>query len=229
MGGYNFLTQIRDRAVRDAIKVLTDRVNQLETQADSIGQLTAPLAANLDAANHRLTAVANPTADTDAVNYITLKRYVEGRLSSAGLIDASGQAVTPTDSDGGQTAAGVAAAGPDGHPSVSGLTAYNAGLIIGGVAHEFPALVAPAADNATFDANRLELLRRTIWHLIAFGFTAGRQQNPSGLVSTDKIALIEDGNLRAFDCYTGTFTTGITVQAIQVAPPVLSPDSGIPD
>jgi hypothetical protein len=112
---------------------------------------------------------------------------------------------------------------------VSGLTAYNAGLIIGGVAHEFPTLVAPAVDEATFDANRLELLRRTIWHLILFGFTAGRQQNPSGLLSTDKIALIEDGNMRSFDCYTGTFAVGMTVQALQVYPPHLSADSGIPD
>jgi hypothetical protein len=229
MGGYNFLTRITDANIRNAIKALTDRVNTLETQAASIGTLTGPLTANLDAGSHKLTAVANPTADADAVNLITLKRYVEARLSAAGLIDASGHAVTPADTDNGQTAAGVAAAGPDGHPSVSGPSAYNAGLIIGGVAHEFPALVAPAVDEATFDTNRLELLERTIWHLIAFGFTAGRQQNPSGILSTDKIAVVEDGILRAFDCYTGTFPTGITVQALQVFPPNLVADAGTPD
>ncbi len=229
MGGYNFLTQIRDRSVRDALKSLIDRVNMLETQAATIGTLTKPLDTNLNAANHRLTAIANPTADTDAVNYITLKRYVDARLVASGLTDAAGNAVAPTDIDNGQTAAGIAAAGADGHPAVSGLTAYNAGLIIGGVAHEFPALVAPAVDEATFDANRLELLRRTIWHLILFGFTAGRQQNPSGVLSTDKIALIEDGNMRSFDLYTGTFDVGMTVQALQVYPPHLSADDGIAD
>ncbi|SRR6266508_3021455 len=229
MGGYNFLLRITDSNIRNAIKALTDRVNTLETQAASIGQLTEPLDENLNAANHRLTAVANPTADTDAVTLRYLKTYVEARLSAAGLIDASGHATTSTDSDGGATGRGVNDAGPDGHPSGGDTTAYNAGLIIGGVAHEFPALVAAVADEATFDANRLELLERTIWHLLAFGFSAGRQRNPSGVLSTDKIAIVEDGILRAFDCYTGTFATGITVQALQVAPPNLVADSGTPD
>lgn len=229
MAGYNYLTQIRDRATRDTLKGLTDRVNALERSADTIGTVTEPLTDDLNAGSHRLTRVAPPTADTDAVTLRFLKSYVDARLSAAGLIDAAGNAVRPTDTDSGQTAAGVAAAGADGHPTVSGLTAYNAGLIIGGVGHEFPALVAPAVDEATFDANRLELLRRTIWHLIQFGFTAGRQQNPTGILSTDKIALIEDGQLRAFDCYTGTFTAGLTVQALQVYPAVLVADSGIAD
>jgi hypothetical protein len=228
-GAYSFLTQIRDVPLRNAIKVILDRLGTVEQSAQSIGRVTAPLDDDMAGGGHRLTGLGDPTDDQDAVTLAYLKKYVDNRLLAAGLVDASGNAVTAQDSDGGQTARGVADAGSDGHPSVSGLTAYNAGLIIGGTAHEFPALVAQVADAATLDANRLELLRRTIWHLIQFGFTAGRQMNPSGILSTDKIAVVEEGQLRSFDCYTGTFETGLTVQAVQVFPPNLSADGGIAD
>ncbi len=226
---YAFLNRITDQWVRSAVKLLMDRITTLETQITALGTVTAPLDANLDAANHRLTAIANPTADQDAVTLRYLKTYVESRLNAAGLIDASGQATTPTDSDGGETARGVADAGGDGDIGTGETTAYRAGLIIGGTAHEYPALVAIVADEATFDANRVELLLRTIWHLNQAGFTAGRQRNPSGILSTDKLAVIESGVTRAFDCYTGTFTAGMTVQAIQVSPPNLVADPGTPD
>jgi hypothetical protein len=230
MGGYNYLAQIRDSIVRNALKILTDRVTALETQAADIGTLTKPLAMDLDAGSHKLTKVAPPTLDTDAVNLRYLKTYVDARLNAAGLTDAAGQAVQPQDSDNGQTAAGVAAAGPDGHPSGSDLTAYQAGLVIGGTAHEFPALVAPAPDQPTRDANQAELLSRIIWHLQQKGFTAGKQRNPSGIVSGDKIALIEDGQLRAFDIFTSpSFDAVLTVQAIQVSPANLVSDSGTAD
>lgn len=229
MAGYSFLTQISDRTIRDALKTLIDRVNALEQQLATLDTLPQPLTTNFDAGGKQLTKVAAPTADTDAVNLRTMKQYVESRLTAAGLIDASGNAATPTDTDGGETARGVADAGANGDIGTGETSAYRAGLIIGGVGHEFPALVAPAADEATFDANRLELLLRTIWHLNQAGFSAGRQRNPSGLLSTDKIAVIEAGVTRAFDIYTGTFTAGITVQAIQVSPPNLVPDAGTAD
>lgn len=145
---------------------------------------------------------------------------------------AGGTTGVPADSsDGGQTAAGVAAAGPTGHPAgpYDG-TAFRAGLIIGGTAHEWAALVAIAPDQATRDANQLQLLLRTIWHLRLDGYQAGRQRNPSGILSTDKLTVVEDGGfLRAFDCYTGVYTAPMTVQGLQVSPANFVDDPGIAD
>jgi hypothetical protein len=226
---YALLSRIRDPILRDALKLVQDRITALETQITALGTLTAPLTTNLDAASHRLTALANPTADQDAVTLRYLKTFVENRLTAAGLIGPDGQAAQPADSDNGETARGVADAGADGDIGTGELTAYRAGLIIGGTANEYPALVAVAADQATRDANQLELLLRTIWHLNQAGFTAGRQRNPSGLLSQDKIAVVEAGVTRAFDVYTGTFDVVMTVQALQVAPANLVADSGTPD
>ena len=150
-----------------------------------------------------------------------------------GSDDGSGGTVDlPADSsDGGQTAAGVAAAPATGHPAGAyDGTALRAGKIIGGTANEWAALVAIAPDQATRDSNQLQLLLRTIWHLRLDGYQAGRQRNPSGILSTDKLTVVEDGGfLRAFDCYTGVYTAPMTVQAIQVSPANFVDDPGIAD
>lgn len=133
-------------------------------------------------------------------------------------------------SDGGDTGNGVNAAGATGHPGGAyDGSAYRAGLIIGGTANEYPALTAPTSDQATRDANMLELLLRMIWHLNLDGYTAGRQRNPSGVLSTDKLCVVEDGVTRAFDVFTGVYTGTMTVQAIQVSPANLVPDAGLTD
>ena len=137
----------------------------------------------------------------------------------------------PADSsDGGQTAAGVAAAGPTGHPAgpYDG-TALRAGLIIGGTSNEWPLVSVATPDQATRDSNQATLLGRIIWHLLTDGYTAGKQRNPSGIISGDKIALVEDGVLRAMDVFTGVYTAPLVTQAIQVSPANLVPDPGIPD
>jgi len=137
----------------------------------------------------------------------------------------------PADSsDGGATAAGVAAAGPTGHPAgpYDG-TAFRAGLIIGGTSNEWPLLSVATADQATRDANQGILLRRIIFHLLLDGYSAGLQRNPSGIISGDKIALVEDGALRAMDVFTGIFSNPLVTQAVQVSPANLVPDPGIPD
>jgi hypothetical protein len=90
-------------------------------------------------------------------------------------------------------------------------------------------LIAATVDQATRDANQLELLLRTIWHLRQFGFTAGRQRNPSGIISTDKIAVVEDGVLRCFDVYSGAYTVPMVTQGLQVSPANLVDDPGIAD
>jgi hypothetical protein len=149
-----------------------------------------------------------------------------------GSDDGSGGTVDlPADSsDGGATAAGVAAAPATGHPAGAyDGSANRAGLIIGGTAHEWPALIAITADQAARDANMETLLRRMVWHLILDGYTAGRQRNPSGIVSLDKLCVVEAGTLRCFDVFTGVYTAPMTVQAIQVSPANLVIDAGIPD
>jgi len=134
-------------------------------------------------------------------------------------------------SDGGDTQAGVTAATVDGHPAGAyDGSANRAGLIIGGVALEYPLLVAATVNQATRDARQAELLSRIVWHLLADGYTAGKQRNPSGIVSGDKIAVVEDGVLRAFDIFTSpSYASVITVQALQVSPANLVADAGTAD
>ncbi len=139
-------------------------------------------------------------------------------------------AIPADSSDGGATAAGVAAAGATGHPAGAyDASANRAGLIIGGTANEYPALSAATADQATRDANMEQLLRRMMFHLILDGYTAGRQRNPSGIISIDKLCVVEAGALRCFDVFTGVYTAPLVVHAIQVSPANLVPDAGIPD
>jgi len=46
-----------------------------------------------------------------------------------------------------------------------------------------------------------ELLRRAIWHLHLAGYQSGRQRNPSGAISNDKLTIAIDGAWRAYDIF----------------------------
>ena len=133
--------------------------------------------------------------------------------------------------DGGQGANGCASCGVDGHPTAGQpLDQNTAGQIICGTAQEFPALVEPCIDQATRDANALELLLRMIWHLNLYGFTAGRQQNPSLLISEDKLTFSVGGVFWAYDVFLGVdFSAPLPVQMLPVAPASYVAEAGIAD
>jgi len=72
-----------------------------------------------------------------------------------------------------------------------------------------------------------ELLRRTIWRLNQAGIVSGRQRNPSGLLSRDKLCVrLTDGD-HAYDLY--GLQTPLSFSFGEVFPPNLVADEGIPD
>jgi hypothetical protein len=68
-----------------------------------------------------------------------------------------------------------------------------------------------------------------IWHLQRAGFTAGRQQNPSGRISGDKLSVVVDGILRVYDVVSTTDTGRLDVHFDEVPAPIYVADPGIPD
>jgi hypothetical protein len=126
---------------------------------------------------------------------------------------------------------GCAAAGPSGHDTGGLLNPIRAGQIICGTGHEFPALKNPTADLATRQANAEQLLLRMIWHLREAGFSAGRQKNPSGEISNDKLCVVVDGVTRCYDVFIAydEFTIPLVTTMTEVAPANLQDDAGWPD
>ena len=150
--------------------------------------------------------------------FATVPLTSEHELTSPG--SAAEQAGTP--SCGGHSFWSVAVTGP--------LNTTTAEAIVRGTAEELPWLTAvfPTDDGATNAAE--ELLLRTIWHLQLAGFQAGRQQNPSGAISKDKLTIMIDGSWHSYDVYSlGYAGRATTVQFMEVWPPNYVPSPGIPD
>jgi hypothetical protein len=95
---------------------------------------------------------------------------------------------------------------------------------------EYPWLTDTFSSDDQASAASTELLLRTIWHLQLAGFQAGRQRNPSGLISGDKLTILIGGSWHAYDTmslgYAGRATT---VQFLEIGSPNYVPDSGIAD
>jgi hypothetical protein len=103
--------------------------------------------------------------------------------------------------------------------------------VLEGVEAEFPHLIGayPTEDQAISAGEQFML--RFIWHLHQAGYNAGRQRNPSGAISRDKMTLYLDGRWRAFDVL---FDFGVAhrpaqVIFLEVEPADHVPDGGIPD
>lgn len=119
--------------------------------------------------------------------------------------------------------------GTGGHIAAGPPTEDRAKLVIFGTYDEFPSLsVIFGSTEAAEDAAE-QLLLRTIWHLQLAGFQAGRQQNPSGAISKDKLT-INIGGWHAYDIYSlGTAGKKTTVQFFEVGSPVYVAHPGIKD
>ena len=99
-----------------------------------------------------------------------------------------------------------------------------------GTACEFQQLTAVFPTDSQALAAADELLRRTIWHLHLAGYQAGRQQNPSGAISSDKLTIFIGGAWHAYDIFSlGYAGVATRVQFLEVTPPNYVPDGGIPD
>ena len=86
--------------------------------------------------------------------------------------------------------------------------------VVNATASEFAGLTAARGSEAEAQAAATELLRRVIWHLRHAGFDAGRQKNPSGAISGDKLTMFADGAWHAVDIFFDYGTPGIPVKVI---------------
>jgi hypothetical protein len=116
------------------------------------------------------------------------------------------------------------------HVAPGPLSVAHAQEVVYATANEFPGLQTPRGTDAESAAAGEELLRRIIWHLQLAGFQAGRQRNPSGAISGDKLTVVADGAWHAYDVWTlGGAGRPISVIFYEVFPPNPVADGGIPD
>jgi hypothetical protein len=117
------------------------------------------------------------------------------------------------------------------HVGPGDLSAARAQQVIEATGREFPDLTAPRATEAEGVAAAEQLLRRMIWHLHLAGFDAGRQRNPSGAISNDKLTIFINGAWHAYDCFRDLGGPGRSADVIfwEVFPAGPVGDGGIPD
>ena len=117
------------------------------------------------------------------------------------------------------------------HVAPGPLTAERAEVVVHATANEFPSLTAPRGSEGEGVAAAEELLRRMIWHLHLAGYDAGRQRNPSGAISNDKLTIFINGGWHAYDCFRNLGTPGVPIDVIflEVFPAGHVDDGGIPD
>jgi len=131
---------------------------------------------------------------------------------------------------GGGGGGGSGSGGGSGDIKCATLNESCAQDIVNGTAAEYPALTAVfGSDQAATDA-ATQLLLRIIWHLNKAGFTAGRQRNPSGIISGDKLTIFIGGSVHAYDVFSLGFAgRATTVQFLEVFPPSYIAEGGLPD
>jgi hypothetical protein len=117
------------------------------------------------------------------------------------------------------------------HVAPGPLTAAQAEQVVYATGREFPNLTAPPGSESEGIARAEELLLRTIWHLRLAGFDAGRQRNPSGALSNDKLTILINGTWRAFDIFRDLGRPGVAMDVIffEVFPAGPLSYPGIPD
>lgn len=117
------------------------------------------------------------------------------------------------------------------HVGPGPLSEERAKQVVFATGKEFAYLTAPRSSEDESRAASLELLRRMIWHLQLAGFQAGRQRNPSGAISGDKLTVLADGRWQAYDVFYSVGTPGKATQVIflHVGAGNPVPDGGIPD
>jgi hypothetical protein len=125
---------------------------------------------------------------------------------------------------------GPAPGAGSGHVGPGPLSADRARDVVFATANEFPHLIRVFGSEGEAVAAASELLERTIWHLHLAGFQAGRQRNPSGAISEDKVTIFIDGSWHIYDIFSLGFAgRATTVQFVELSGASHVPDSGQPD
>lgn len=224
---YPHVPDIKDRPTQNTTRLIWDKIFD---HADTLTAMNATIKSANDLIATQAKSIAALQAQLNRVSIVAGKKtdMTGGIIGGGGGTGGGGGGGS---NDGGAGQDGCVNCGVDGHPA-SGLTLDNrtAGLIVCGTGNEFPALLAVTIDQPTRDANALELLERVIWHLQQYGFLAGRQRNPSGVVSQDKITIQISGVWWAYDIYPGVdYTVPLVMQMVPVTPPNTVDDGGISD
>lgn len=219
---YPHVEAIPDWSTQLTIRLLWDRVHGLQEALTAAQSTIGTLVSTVNTQADQVTAVERQASVALALGT---------RAGGGSAADAGTPVPLPGGGDGGAMQTGVAAGIPTGHDTGGLLSAIRAGQIVGGVGNEYAALRNPTVDLATREAQATALLLRCIWHLRLAGFSAGRQRNPSGVLSPDKLCVVVDGVLRAYDCFAGrlTYTAVMAMQAVEVAPPDMVDDAGLGD
>jgi len=221
------VSEIKDWTAQQSLRLIWDRVHDLEERLQAAQTTITDLVAG-----HNTNEVAVAAVGRDARQALVLSQ----QIGTDGTLVGSGGGGTPSGGlpgggDGGGGAIGCAAAGPSGHDTGGLLNAIRAGQIVCGTGNEHSALKNVTADLATRQANAEQLLRRMIWHLREAGFSAGRQQNPSGAISNDKLCVVVDGVTRCYDVFIAydDFTSPLVTYMGEVGAPNMQDDAGWPD
>ena len=223
---YPHVNEVADFPTQQTLRLLWDQVHDLRARLTAA---EATITTLVTGHNTNETSLTDVSRKANAALALVME---PGEVTRSG----TGEGGTKTDvelpggGDGGAGAVGCSAAGATGHDTGGVLNAIRAGQIICGTGNEFSALKNAVATAAERDANLVELLRRMIWHLHLEGFTCGRQKNPSGAISKDKLCVVVDGVTRAYDVFPGVGpSVPLTTQMVETAPPNLQDDAGIPD
>lgn len=213
--------QIADAPTAQSLKLAWERIHSLEERLQR-AEATNLLILDANNAQEITITKAQATANTAL---IAAQTAAEAAAAAAG-----GGGGLPSGGDGGGAAEGFAAAGATGHDTGGLLTPVRAGQIVGGTVHEFSGLLAPVATQAIRDANLAQMLSRMIWHLRTAGFTAGKQQNPSGAISGDKLTVEVNGIMRVYDVLSDRpLTDSADAHMNEVPLPHFVDDAGTPD
>jgi hypothetical protein len=117
------------------------------------------------------------------------------------------------------------------HVPPGDLSYARAQEIVFATCNEFPGLTSPRGTESESRAAGEELLLRIIWHLHLAGFDAGRQKNPSGAISGDKLTIYLEGGWHAFDVFIDVGNPGQPIRPAftEVFPANPVPEGGIAD
>jgi hypothetical protein len=125
---------------------------------------------------------------------------------------------------------GPSPSGSGGHVGPGPLSEDRARQVVFATANEFPQLTRVFGSDGEALSAASELLERTIWHLHLAGYQAGRQRNPSGAISEDKVTIFIDGSWHIYDIFSlGYAGRATTVQFVELTGASYVPDSGISD
>jgi hypothetical protein len=227
---YPHVDQVADEQTRQALRILFDRVGEEADVADAAAVTLRDHTAQLDETTRRLTRTADIAAAALEVG---------GKLTSTSPDVIIGPQPPPGEGAA-EASAGCANNPGTGHlGSSSGLLRADpfnlAGQIVCGTGVEWASLKVTTVDLPTREANAIELLGRMIWHLQngspVVQFESGRQRNPSGAISNDKLTIRIKAIWHAYDVFLAwdDFTVPLVTQMQEVFPADPIPDGGVPD